>query len=36
MGMWNYTWNNNLIMSEKPDYVIYIVAEWNLTSIIYS
>ena len=34
MGMWDYNWNNNLISSEKPDYVIYVIAEWNADSII--
>ena len=33
-GMWNYTWDNSRIKSVKPDYVIYIVAEWNLDSIL--
>lgn len=35
LGMWNYTWDKNLIASEAPDYVIYIVAEWNLDAILY-
>ena len=34
LGMWNYTWDNSLINSEKPDYVIYILAEWNLDAVI--
>lgn len=34
-GMWNYTWDNSQINRVKPDYVIYLVAEWNLDSIIY-
>ncbi|MBO5869758.1 MAG: hypothetical protein J6Q89_03305 [Clostridia bacterium] len=33
-GMWNYIWDNSRIKSVKPDYVIYIVAEWNLDSIL--
>ncbi len=33
-GMWNYIWDNSRINSFKPDYVIYIVAEWNLDYII--
>ena len=32
-GMWNYTWDKNAIASEAPDYVIYIIAEWNLDAI---
>lgn len=36
LGMWNYSWDNRLIYDEQPDYVIYIVAEWNLDSILYS
>lgn len=35
LGMWNYTWDNWLINDEKPDYVIYVIAEWNLSSVIY-
>ena len=35
LGMWDYTWNNRSISASKPDYIIYIVAEWNLDSIIY-
>lgn len=34
-GMWNYTWDNSQMNRVKPDYVIYLVAEWNLDSIIY-
>ncbi len=34
-GMWNLSWNNAWIQSEKPDYVIYILAEWNLDSVLY-
>ncbi len=35
-GMWNYTWDAYSISSESPDYVIYIVAEWNLDSVLYN
>lgn len=35
LGMWDYTWNAKSISSSKPDYIIYIVAEWNLDSIIF-
>ena len=34
-GMWNYGWDNNLINSEKPDYIIYLIAEWNIDAILY-
>ena len=33
LGMWNYTWNSTTIKSEKPDYVIYLVAEWNIDAL---
>ena len=33
-GMWGYVWDNSNIRSAKPDYVIYIVSEWNLDSIL--
>jgi hypothetical protein len=36
MGMWGYRWDQSLIASEKPDYVIYILAEWNLDSVLYN
>jgi predicted small secreted protein len=35
IGMWNYAWRNNLIESEKPDYVIYLIAEWNMNEVVY-
>lgn len=35
IGMWNYTWNNTYINTEKPDYVIYILAEWNINEVVY-
>ncbi len=35
-GMWNYTWDNSQIDYVKPDYVIYLLAEWNIDSILYS
>ncbi len=34
LGMWDYTWDNSRIFNEKPDYVIYILSEWNLDSVI--
>ena len=34
LGMWNYTWDNNMISRESPDYIIYILAEWNLDAVI--
>lgn len=30
LGMWNYTWYGSMITEEQPDYVIYVVAEWNI------
>lgn len=33
-GMWDYTWRNDVIKREQPDYVIYVIAEWNIDSII--
>lgn len=36
LGMWDLSWKNSLIQSEKPDYVIYILAEWNLDSVLYN
>lgn len=33
-GMWNYSWNNGTIQNEQPDYIIYLVAEWNIDSIL--
>ena len=34
LGMWNYTWDKNQMRYESPDYVIYIVAEWNLDAVL--
>ncbi|MBQ3230600.1 MAG: hypothetical protein IJB49_06215, partial [Clostridia bacterium] len=36
IGMWNYAWQRSVIMNEKPDYVIYLIAEWNLDTIVYN
>jgi len=33
-SMWNYIWDKSRVNSIKPDYVIYILAEWNLEQII--
>lgn len=33
-GMWDYSWNASRLASESPDYVIYVVAEWNLNAIV--
>lgn len=33
LGMWNYTWSNTTVKAEKPDYVIYLVAEWNIDAL---
>ena len=35
-GMWNYAWDKTSIASEAPDYVIYVVAEWNLDAVLYN
>ncbi len=35
IGMWNYGWNKAYINSEKPDYVIYLIAEWNIDQVVY-
>jgi hypothetical protein len=35
IGMWNYTWNNTYINTENPDYVIYILSEWNINEVVY-
>ena len=35
VGMWNYGWNNKQIQNEQPDYIIYLVAEWNLHEVVY-
>lgn len=35
IGMWNYSWNNRQIQNEEPDYIIYLVAEWNLHEVVY-
>lgn len=34
VGMWNYAWQKDLIQKEKPDYVIYLVAEWNIGELV--
>lgn len=34
--MWGFTFNINDIKTYKPDYIIYILAEWNLNSVIQS
>ncbi len=36
IGMWNYAWQNWLIDSEKPEYVIYILSEWNMHQVVYN
>ncbi|MBO5870438.1 MAG: hypothetical protein J6Q89_06775 [Clostridia bacterium] len=36
IGMWNYAWQKNLMQTEKPDYVIYLIAEWNMDEIVYN
>lgn len=36
IGMWNYAWQNSLIQNERPNYVIYVIAEWNMDQIVYN
>lgn len=33
-SMWNYTYNLSEISNNQPDYVIYILAEWNIDSVL--
>lgn len=35
-GMWDYTYYGAELVAQKPDYLIYILAEWNLDSIVYN
>ena len=32
-GMWNYSWVDAEVSASKPDYVIILIAEWNLTTL---
>lgn len=34
LGMWDSNWKRSVITTEKPDYVIIILAEWNLDSVL--
>ena len=34
LGMWDTGWKRSVINSEQPDYVIFIIAEWNLDSVL--
>lgn len=36
IGMWNYTWQKDLMQREKPDYVIYLIAEWNMDEVVHN
>ncbi len=36
LGMWDFSWNSYTLSTDKPDYVIYILAEWNLDSVLYN
>ena len=36
IGMWSYGWQTWTINNEKPDYVIYIVSEWNAKEIVFN
>lgn len=33
-GMWDHTWKQSFVMDNQPDYVIYILSEWNIDAII--
>ena len=34
-GMWDYTWDINSLTYQNPDYVVYIIAEWNMDAVVY-
>ena len=34
LGMWDESWKRSVVNAEKPDYVIFILAEWNLDSVL--
>lgn len=36
VGMWSYAWQTAYIRDEQPDYVIYILSEWNTPQVIYN
>lgn len=36
MGMWGYGWNNSVMQNETPDYVIYLVSEWNIFECVFN
>lgn len=33
-GMWNFTYNLNEIKSYQPDYIIYVMTEWNIKNVL--
>ena len=35
-AMWDYTYKASTVSTKKLDYVIYIIAEWNLDSVVYN
>lgn len=35
-AMWDYSYNRSVIINNELDYVIYILAEWNLDSVVYN
>ncbi len=35
-AMWDYTYSRSTISNKNLDYVIYILAEWNLDSVVYN
>jgi hypothetical protein len=34
LAMWDYGWNTRRIAQEKPDYMIYVISEWNINELI--
>lgn len=34
LAMWDYGWNTRRISQEKPDYMIYVISEWNINELI--
>ncbi len=34
LDMWDYAWNTRRISQEKPDYMIYVISEWNINELI--
>ena len=36
IGMWSYAWQSWTVNNEKPDYVIYILSEWNAKEAVFN